>query len=85
MTRSGYFDLVLTDDKTEGTDELAHVIALIRQSPWLAVLMIVTGNEKTLTLGARDSTADGLRSAPFCCLEKPVDLGLLIDTVESAI
>ena len=85
LVRENHFDLVLTDDKTTGTEWLMLAIELKRESPLAFVLTIITGSEKRLTHGSSEEIEAAFRSPRFGVLEKPVDRTILLGVVEGAI
>ncbi len=84
LTRENHFDLILTDDKTNGTCGLMLAIELGKQSPSAFILTIITGSDKTLTHGSPAEIEAALNGARFGFLEKPVDRMVLLKVVENA-
>ena len=72
MAQSHGFDVVLVDDRTEGTSTLLQVMGLIELVPRLPVVMVATGSEKRLTHGSAAEIRESLRATRLAYMVKPV-------------
>jgi DNA-binding NtrC family response regulator len=75
------FDVVLIDDRTEGTYALLLMIGLINLVPSLPVVMVATGSEKRITHGSAAEIRESLRATTLAYMVKPVGRDDLLHVV----